>query len=530
MNLIKNSDFLILLPAAIPCAGGLFVLLIQVSLPKARSFLCYWSSLFFLFSTFFLLVISLGWDGGIFFDFSTAVFPPLLNSLFSAYEKGNTAFAGQINWGKYEAMYSLAIVSLSLIIMVMARKTLSRLGLNLIEVYQMMLFSISGLILFISSHNLILLFIALELASLPVFVLVGWDRKLKSCNEASIKYFLLSAFSIAFILLGIAFVYGACGDVDFSTISQTFKQVNFNVSYLKAGLTLLIFGLGFKVALFPLHAWVADVYEGSITIVTAFMAALIKIASVGMIFKLLKTFAPFLSIDVATIESPIYLILIILSVTSMFYGNITALTQKNLKRLFAYSSIAHAGYMASLFPLAFSEQYADEASSALWFYVVAYAINSTLAFGVINFLELSGRSDEGHEKRGAMIRLDSLKGLSEKYPYATFLLSISVFSFAGIPPLVGFYGKFYILKTLLNAKMYTLTIFLSVNSLIAVFYYARIFFYSYCLETDGTINSQNLRPTRNLFGFSAGASVSLLGLAILVLGLFSGWFLEQIVR
>ena len=320
MNLVKSSDFLILLPAAIPCAGALFVLLIQISLPKARSCLGYWSSLFFLFSTLCLLIISLGWDGGIFSSVFTAIFPSLRDVLIPAHNKGMTAFDGQIIWGTYEAMYSFAIVSLALIIMVMARKTLISLNLNLIEAYQMMLFSVSGLILFICSHHLILLFIALELATLPVFVLVGWNRKLKSCNEAGIKYFLLSAFSIAFVLLGIAFVYGACGSIDFAIISQTFKQANFyvNVNYLKAGLILLIFGLGFKVALFPLHAWVADVYEGSITIVTAFMAALIKIASIGVIFKLLKTFASFVAIDVTIIESPVYLILMILAIASMF--------------------------------------------------------------------------------------------------------------------------------------------------------------------------------------------------------------------
>ncbi len=523
MNLlITSSDFFTLLPAIIPCIGALCILLLQVSLPKYRSSISYWLSLFFLSLNLFIITLSLGWFENILSNDFIIFLSSFSNMIISASSTEITAFGGQISWGREQALYAFAIVSVSLLILLMARKVLSQLKLNLVEAYQMMLFSISGLILFICSNNLIIFFISLELSSLPIFVLAGWDRKMKSCNEAGIKYFLLSSFSIAFILLGIAFIYGACGSINFTAISQYFEQENLlnNINYLRAGFLLLIFGLAFKIALFPSHAWVADVYEGSITIVTTFMAALIKIASIGVIFKLLKIFVFSLPVDPSIIKSPISLILITLSVASMFYGNITALTQQNIKRLLAYSSIAHTGYMASLFPLAFLKEYADEASTILLFYVVGYAISSTLSFGVISFLELSEQTSKNQRK---VINLNTLKGLFERRPYVAFLLSISMFSFAGIPPLVGFYGKFYILKILINAKMHIVAILVSVNSLIAICYYMRIFFYSYWFKSDDTDSS---KKKVQLFDFASWVSVTLLVTITITLGLLSGLFMQ----
>ena len=514
MSLIQTSDFLTLLPIGIPCAGGLLILLVQISLPKFRSFLSYWLSVLCLIITILLISLSLT---------LTEKFSPALSSLSWLpgselnMQASNLAFGGQIVWSRYEAIYSLAIACFALIILVMGRTSLIKQKLNLVEAYEMILFSVTGLILFICSNNLIIMFLSLELSSLPIFVLAGWNRKIKSCNEAAIKYFLISAFSVAFFLLGTAFIYGAYGSVDLNTISNIPRLIAlFNdQSYSKAGFILLLMSLCFKAALFPLHAWVADVYEGSITVVTAFMAALIKIASVGVIFKLLRIFSPFIITETDITMSPIYLILSLLAAFSMFYGNITAITQKNLKRLFAYSSIAHAGYMASLFPLAFSTTYADKASEILIFYVLSYAITSTLAFGVISFLETS-------EKSPRIIHLDTIKGLADRYPYLAFLLCLSAFSLAGIPPLIGFYGKFYLLKALLDTKMYVMAILLSLNSLIAVFYYARIFFHSYWFGAD----VQKEKRKTLLSGFSHWVSISLLGTATVILGILSGYFIE----
>ena len=527
MNLVKSNDFLTILPALIPAVGGLCVLLAQITLPRFRSLVSFWLTLSFLFIALVVVGLSLGWGEGFFAAFMS------LDMIVPASYEDQLAFGGQINWSRYEALYSFATLAFIMVIVLMSKKVFVRLNLDLVEVYQMMLFSGSGLILLICSNNLIMLFLALELSSLPIFVLAGWDRKLKSCNEAGIKYFLLNAFSVAFLLLGIAFVYGVCGSVDLDLIPERSRQAfRFGAdSYLRGGIVLMLVGLCFKAALFPLHAWVADVYEGSLTVVTAFMASLVKIASFAVLFKILAAFSGFILHESHQTSFPLSSILVALAVASMFYGNITALAQKNLKRLFAYSSIAHAGYMAALLPLAYSSEYSKEASDVLFFYVVSYALASTLSFGVIAFLELPPEPSRGSKKskegKNKQIEWDHLKGLSERHPYASFLLCVSALSFAGIPPLVGFYGKFYILKILLSAKMYALAIILSINSLIAVFYYARVFFYSYWFSDDGN----KTKEPRALFPSPVSwIPMTILGLLTILLGIFSTSFINGLIK
>ena len=508
MGLFNLKDLLLISPALTLTGAGLLVLFFQVILPKFRLWFSYWVAV--LAAVFVSLLILVNLPHGIEF---LEPFKFLENSK-------DTAFKDQISWNPYNALFSLSLSFSTLLILLLSRRALIHLNLNFSEAYQMLLFSSAGLIFFILSNHLIVMFISLELASLPIFVLAGWHRKLKSSNEAGMKYFLLSVFSIAFFLLGIAFVYGSLGTIDLIHISKTASNsdsILINPSYLTTGIFLILFSLAFKVALFPLHAWVPDVYEGSITIVTAFMASLVKIASVAVMFKVLHHFSHFIVSDLLDAKQFFYQTLVWLAICSMFYGNISALVQTNLKRIFAYSSISHAGYMAALFWLAANadaKEYLSDASASLWFYVFSYSITTVLVFGVIAYLEEFLKI-----KKNTGVQLEDIKNLSTKKPFAAFLISAASLSFAGIPPLVGFYAKFYLLKTLLLAKMYWLAFFISINSLIAVYYYARIFFYSYYFDNE---RSEYLVGRPQLWkGLDPKASILVLASIILLLGIFS---------
>ena len=511
MNPFSLKDFLLLTPALTLTGAGLLVLLSQVLLPRYRLWSSYWIAvLATIFAGLFILINLPSADSS----------APLVALKILENSKG-TAFYDQISWDPYNALFSLGIAVSTLLVLLLARNILINMNLHLSEVYQLILFSSAGLIFFTFSTHLIVMFISLELASLPIFVLAGINRKERSSNEAGIKYFLLSVFSIAFFLLGAAFIYGSLGTLDLIKISNMSLESGNSLilpNYLTAGILLMVISLAFKVALFPLHAWVADVYEGSITIVTAFMAGLIKIASIAIMFKILYYFSHFIVSDLLNSEQFFYQVLIYLAVGSMFYGNIVALVQTNLKRIFAYSSIAHAGYMATTFWLganANATQHLNEAATSLFYYVFSYAITTILVFGMIAYLELTFGL-----KKKAGIHLEDIKGLSGKKPLVAFLISASSLSFAGIPPLVGFYAKFYLLKTLLTAKMYWLAFFISLNSLIAIYYYVRIFLYSYWLKEE---KPQRAEKNTSLIWkeFDSRVSISVSAFIILVSGIFS---------
>ena len=508
MSLYNLKDFLLISPALVLTGAGLLVLSFQVILPEFRLWFSYWTAV--LAAAFVSLLILANLP----FPIDMEFLEPL------RFLKNASSFKDQMGWNPYNALFSLSVSFSTLLILLLARRALTHLNLNLSEAYQMILFSSAGFIFFILSNHLMVMFVSLELATLPIFVLAGWDRKLKTSNEAGMKYFLLSVFSIAFFLLGIAFVYGSLGTIDLIHISQTAassKSMPISPNYLTMGIFLILISLAFKVALFPLHVWVVDVYEKSITIVTAFMASLAKIASVAVMFKVLYYFSHFIVSDLLNARQFFHQIFVWFAVGSMFYGNIASLVQTNLKRIFAFSSIAHTGYMAAIFCLitnANVEEYLNDTLTSLLFYVFSYSITTILIFGVITNLEASLKV-----KKHTGIHLEDIKNLSAKNPLAAFLISASSLSFAGIPPLVGFYAKFYLLKTLLMAKMYWLAFFISVNSLIAVYYYARIFFYSYWFGDEGS--KHPLSRSQLWKGYGSRASVFTLASIILLLGIFS---------
>ena len=484
----KIHDLYVSLPFLTLIMGGLLVLFVQLVFPSGKVKISFGVAVSTILLSLFFILQGVGDIPSLLVDSSFRI----------------SSFGGHLVWNAFTALYStLALLCLLVIVLAMP-KLLTSLDVHFSETYQLVLYIAAGVILLISSNSLITMFVSLELASLPLFVFAGWHRTSKFSNEAGIKYFLLSMLSVAFLLLGIAFLYGSSGSFFFDDIQKIKFQLfsGFSVNLYVIGFIFVFIGIGFKVAFFPLHIWVVDVYEGTITIFTTLMASIVKIVAIGFLFKLVY-YLYHVNILPNFSDTILYL-----SVASMFYGNLAALRQKNLKRIFAFSSIAHAGYMLALFQYVNHSYHQSSIHSSLFIYLVSYVVAVLLVFMIIAYLEYA-------KKENKIIELKDIQGLSKNNPYIAFALSVGCLSFAGIPPLLGFYGKLYLLQALLQNKLYLLSILVAINSFIAIFYYARIVLYSYWRDNK----SEN---TYKLKSFYPYVMFTVLTLTLWVLGVFSG--------
>ncbi len=322
------------------------------------------------------------------------------------------------------------------------------------EYYILVLFAAVGMMFMASATDLIIVFLGLETFSLSIYVLAGFFRTQPKSNESSLKYFLLGAFSTGFLLYGIALIYGATGTTNLKDIYEFLRRTPALLDpLLLVGMGLLIVGFGFKVASVPFHMWTPDVYEGAPTSITAFMSVGPKAAG----------FAAFLRVFLyafSSLQTDWVWILWILAVLTMTLGNVVAIAQKNIKRMLAYSSIAHAGYILVAMVAA------DElATASVLFYILAYAFMNLGAFGVII---LYGKKGEEN------INLSDYSGMASKYPLLAAGMAIFMFSLAGIPPTAGFVGKFYIFSAAVKAGYLGLAIIGVLNSALSVYFYLRV--------------------------------------------------------
>ncbi|MDH5716146.1 MAG: NADH-quinone oxidoreductase subunit N [Spirochaetia bacterium] len=520
MSFFQVTDIIAIFPHLILVSGALIILILQISLPRYRTESAFIISIIAVTISTLISIFGLSSEALVSI-FGQGASGLTYSGFLIGFDKLSkiSAFSGHTIWNAYSGLYVFGILSCLLLTLLFTPKILKDINLNLSEAYQMILYTGAGLLFFVTANNLIMIFIGLELASLPLFVLAAWDRKNKSANEAGMKYFLLGVFSVAFLLLGSALLYGASGSMNLLDINGLIEGTGISTDMKRlysAGLILVLVGIGFKVALFPFHGWVADVYEGSLTIVTAFMAGLVKIASVSVFYKLMILLGK-------PMGEPIMLTIIILSVLSMFYGNFTALVQTNIKRMFAFSSISHAGYMAALFVIPNTSRTGylihAEASGSLFFYAWGYALGSILVFGVIAYLENITKKNNDR----VQITFEDLKGLSKRNPISAFLLSMGSLSFAGIPPLVGFYGKFYLLRVLFKENEIFLALMVTINSLIGVYYYARVVFNCYWDFEDEKSEEKSF-AFKSVSAWISGIS---LGILILIIGIFSDFIVER---
>jgi len=354
------------------------------------------------------------------------------------------------------------------------------------EHYAIIMFALAGGIIMVSYADLSMLFLGLEILSISFYVLAGSNKTDLRSNEAGFKYFIMGAFATGFLLFGIALLYGAAGTFNLQKLAE-YVMANTGAMpvFFYAGLLLVLVGLAFKVSAVPFHSWAPDVYEGSPTLITALMATLVKTAAFAAFYRLFSTC--FIPISDFWIN-----IIWVMAALSMLTGNIMAVSQTSFKRLLAYSSIAHAGYMM-LAVIAVNELSAP----SLFLYLAAYSVASISAFAILYQVSLQ-TGDQS---------IDGMKGFAKDHPVQAFVLVVTMLSMAGIPPMAGFFAKYYLFYAALQAGYTGLVLVAVLSSLIGVYYYLRIIFTIY----------QKTEDAPRMVEFSFGQTLLLAVTAVLTL-------------
>jgi NADH-quinone oxidoreductase subunit N len=383
---------------------------------------------------------------------------------------GRTAFVDTIIVDGFATFLNVIFLVSGILGVAVAYDYLKRMGIERGEYYSLLLFSITGMMLMAHAADLIIVFLALELLSIPLYVLSGFDPDRITSEEAALKYFLLGAFSTGFVIYGVALIYGATGSTNMSAILATLMQSEVNMTLLAIGTALVLIGLGFKVAAVPFHMWTPDVYQGAPTAIVAFMAVGAKAGGFAALLRLFFIALPQLDIDMTPILWGV-------AALTMILGNVVAIAQSNMKRLLAYSSIAHAGYiLMALVPME-QEIVAQNAVASALFYLLAYGVTSFAAWAVVIALE---------QAEGYGLDLRDYAGLGRKYPIYAAAMAIAMFSFAGVPPTIGFVGKFYLFRTVLEGGFVWLAVIGVLTSVISAFYYLRVVIVMYMQDGEPT--------------------------------------------
>lgn len=369
------------------------------------------------------------------------------------------------------------------------------------EYYLILQTSVLGMMLMAAAKDLFVVFLGLELMSISFYILAGFNRKRLKANEASLKYFLLGAFATGFIVYGIALIYGSAHTTSIDFITTNFAGLTNNLLFI-TGILLFLIGFSFKIAAFPFHMWVPDVYEGSSTTVAALFSTGGKSAAFSAI---LATLFALFNGPSGNLFTPYFAVI---SVLSMFYGSIVAIAQDNIKRMLAYSSISHAGYL--IIGLAAGNH---SAIAGVIFYLGAYTFMNLGAFGIVSLIE--GKDETN-------LNIDSYAGLGSKKPLLAALLSILMFSLAGIPPFAGFFGKYYIFISAIESHLTWLAILGVISSAISAYFYLRIVVLMYFKSSENEIQIESSKTTM------IGIVISVL--IVILLGIFPGGFLNLITK
>ena len=434
------DDFYRVLPELLWCGFGLLLMLLQ-PLTKSRAFLA--------------TVAGIGAAAG------------MLSSIL-AYQHSGPGFFQLIRSDAFSFFFHLLVGLVAVLIILASDSYLEREKLESAEFYALVLFATAGMGVLASANELLTAFIGLEMSSISSYILAGYRRDTLKSSESALKYFLLGSFATAFFLYGIALVYGTTG----TTVLDTMGGADTNSFLLKLGLALILIGLGFKVAAAPFQVWTPDVYEGAPTPVTALFAAGPKAGAFALLLRIFAT--------VPAATQYWFWAFWILAALTMFVGNLGALVQTNVKRLLAYSSIAHAGYILVAFAAVTSMTTGDTspdgaipAYAAVLFYLLSYALVKVGAFTIVSQL---GGKDEKY------VTLEDYAGLSERHPWAAAALSLFLLSLLGLPVTAGFFGKFYVFKAAVNANLIWLAVLMAVNSIIGAYYYFKVIVAMYMRE------------------------------------------------
>ncbi len=365
----------------------------------------------------------------------------------------NTAYYGMMQMDNFALAFSAVSIIGTLFIFLLTQNYFTENSENIAEYFTLILFSLSGILIMVSYQNMSMLFIGLEIMSVSLYILAGIRKNDFGSNEASLKYFLMGAFSTGFLLFGITLIYGATGSFDLHTINQYLVGHYHNISPMfYPGVILLLIGLSFKIGAAPFHFWTPDVYEGAPTLITSFMSTVVKTAGFAAFLRLFAgTFAP-----LHDFWLPPLMVIVCLT---LLVGNLTALFQKNFKRMLAYSSISHAGYLLfSLITLSSSS------ANNVLVYASAYTFASIIAFAVLILVKQKTGSDH----------FDSFNGLAKRNPLTAFVLTIAMLSLAGIPLTAGFIGKYLMFLNVMGDYQVYLVAFAILNALVGFYYYFKV--------------------------------------------------------
>jgi NADH-quinone oxidoreductase subunit N len=392
---------------------------------------------------------------------------------------GEVALQGMYIADKFTEMVNVIVLVTSLLGVMVAYNYLERTGMQRGEYYYLLLFTTAGVMFMGGANDLVVVFVAIELLSFPLYILSGFRRPQEASEESAMKYFLLGAFASAFLVYGVALIYGATGTTNLRAIWEAAGDIVADDDparyLLLVGSGLALVGLGFKVAAVPFHMWTPDVYQGAPTSVVAYMSVAAKVGGFAAMVRVLAMGLPDFSLDVgdaAAWQDTVWLV----AALTMILGNVVAIVQSDLKRLFAYSSIAHAGYILIAVAAAGSAAVVDEAARAVAIYLMAYAFTNVGAFSVVIAVEKDDASNTG---------IDSMRGLASTRPWLAAAMAVFMLSLTGIPLTAGFVGKWFVFKSAISANLIPVAVVGVLTSLVSAFYYLRIVWLMYFEEGDG---------------------------------------------
>jgi NADH-quinone oxidoreductase subunit N len=468
-----SQDFVLIAPQLILTALGFLIILIGLIFPR-------------LYRETLAAIVLIG--------LAAAIFVALQN-----WNASSTVFNDMLVADKFSAGFQCIFIIGAALTVLLSLNELEGQYLLYSEYFAIVIFATVGMMLMAAGSHLLTIFLGLETLSISLYILAGFRRTHEFALESSFKYFLLGAFASGFLLYGIALVYGATGSANLQTVSQAIRDGNLlDNSLLTTGIVLLFIGFGFKIALAPFHQWAPDVYQGAPTPVAAFMATGSKAAGFAALLRVVM--ASGILNDVRWQDA-----LWVVAVLTMTIGNIIALRQENIKRMLAYSSIAHAGYILVGVIAANERGY-----SSVLFYLLSYTFMNVGAFGVVSML-----SDKSNET----LRISDYRGLAQRRPLVALAMAVFMFSLAGIPPSAGFVGKFYVFGAAVQAGYIWLVVLGVLNSLVSLYYYLGVVVNMYMHDPVDQPAQPVPLPT-------VGLALAIAVFAILDLGIFPARWIE----
>jgi NADH-quinone oxidoreductase subunit N len=447
-----------ILPELILCVAGMMLILFDVFLPRARAIIA-----------------------------PLAVIDILAAFWSEMFVDGGTYFAGTYQISNITRLFDIIFLLAAVLAALLAADYLDRERLQSGEFYALLMWATVGMMMMAKGLDLLVVILGLELLSICIFILVGFHRRIPVSNEASLKYFLMGAFATGFILYGTALFYGATQSTNFAEMSRWFATADPSNPLLTVAFILLMAGLGFKLAVAPFHGWAPDVYQGAPSPVAGWLSVAPKAATLIALVRIFAAMTPVLQ------QAAWLKMVAALSILSMIVGNAVAIAQRDLKRMLAYSGIAHVGYML----IALISGGTDSVA-AIAVYAVTYALMNIGAFGVVSMLAKNQNDPQ---------TLDDIAGLGFRRPFVGVALMVCMFSLSGLPPTAGFIAKFTIFKTAIDAGHTTLALIGIITSIVSVYYYLRVVYYLYMKDAPAT----DMVPSGSVFATSA--------LAIAVIGI-----------